>query len=75
MTKFVYNAEKPLSKLTSGELTCMEEAHVYNMYDIVGIWLLYFVAAVLNIDSICRITDFWSAITYSLHGAQSFLRS
>lgn len=37
MEKIVYNAEKPLTKLTSGELTCMEEAHVYNMYDIVGI--------------------------------------
>lgn len=37
MEKIVYNAEKPLTKLTSGELTCMEEAHVYNTYDIVGI--------------------------------------
>jgi len=33
----VYNAEKPLSKLTIGEPTCLEEAHVYNMNDIVGI--------------------------------------
>jgi hypothetical protein len=37
MKKIVYNAEKPLFKLTSGEPTCMEEAHVYNMYEIVGI--------------------------------------
>ena len=58
MKKIVYNAEKHLSKLTSGEPTCMEEAHVYNVYDIVGILLLYFVAAVLNVDFICRITDF-----------------
>jgi len=68
MKKIVYNAEKHLSKLTSGEPTCMEEAHVYNVYDIVGILLLYFVAAVLNVDFICRITDFWSAIAIRIVG-------
>jgi len=53
MKKFVCNAKKPLSKLRSGKPTCMEESHVHNVYDIVGIWLLYFVAAVLKFDFIC----------------------
>jgi len=68
MKTFVYDAEKPLSKLTSGEPTCMEEVHVYNVYDTVGIWLLYFVAAMLNVDFICRIPDFWSAIAILIIG-------
>jgi hypothetical protein len=43
--------------MTSGVPTYMEEAPVYNVHEIIEIWLLYFIVAVLNIDLICRITD------------------